>query len=367
MTRAFLDKTGVTYRDVDVGEDMDAAREMVRISGQMAVPVIVYGDEVIVGFDATRLRELFGAETATGAYDVLILGGGPAGLTAAVYCGRKLLRTCVVTATIGGQALETWAVENYMGYRVITGEDLMEKFEAQVREQEIDIELGTITAVESGEGIFTVHTDTGGEYQGRSLIIASGRRPRRLNVDGEEKFWGRGVSVCATCDAPLFRDRNVVVVGGGNSALTTAIEMSRIARSVTLVVRSRIRADETYQRRYEEAEGIRTLLNHEIVRFEGDTLLSGIIIRDRETGAETKLGADGVFIEIGQEPNTGFLQGFVDLNPAGEVIVDCDCTTSLGGVFAAGDVTSVTGKQIIIAAGEGAKAGLGVYRYLMER
>ncbi len=364
MVKAFLDRHGVAYEDVDVGRNPEAALEMVRISGQQGVPVTVSGDDVIVGFDARKLRQLFGRPAAGEVYDVVIVGGGPAGLTAAVYCARKLLRTVVISENIGGQATWIWSIENYMGYRVITGEELIRKFEEQVRELAVALELDSVTEISRDGGLFAVKTVSGSTRRARAVILATGKQPRILGVEGEARLIGRGVSVCAICDGPLFRDRDVAVVGGGNAAVQTAIEMSRIARSVALIVRSTVKCDEILRQQL-EALGIRVYLQTEVVQLHGEAALEGATIRNRETGEEHYLVVDGLFLEIGRVPNTEFVEDLVDLNENGEIVIDVNGRTSMEGVFAAGDATCVKGKQIIIAAGEGAKAALEAHDYVL--
>jgi NADH-dependent peroxiredoxin subunit F len=366
MVKAFFDRKGVPYREINVAEDRKAAEEVVRISGQLGVPVTVVDDEVIVGFDAQRLNELFGAPKRAAVADVMILGAGPAGLTAAVYTARKGLTTLVITQNIGGQALESWAIENYMGFRMVKGEDLMKRFEEQVRDLQIQLELDGVLSLGETDGLFVAQTATERSFSARSVIIATGKHPRSLGVADEEKFIGRGISICSTCDGPLFRGKTVAVVGGGNSALQTAIEMSGIAQTVYLIVRSTIKADVAYLDSYRKKGNIITFENAEVSRVTGDTFLTGITIKDRKTGEEREIAVDGLFAEIGWLPNTGFLDDLVTLNPEKEVIVDVNCHTNVPGIFAAGDVTSVKGKQIIIAAGEGAKAALEAYEWLVK-
>lgn len=364
MVKAYLDRHGVEYMAIDVGKDREAAKKMVEISGQYGVPVTTVDDEIIIGFDAQRLNEIFGTSMVGETYDVLIVGAGPAGLTAGVYCARKMLKALIVSENIGGQAMESWAIENYMGYRMVSGEDLMRKFEEQVRSQNIHLELDGILTLEKTGDLFEATTATGAVYTARTVILAQGKRPRKLGVEGEERYLGRGLSVCSTCDGPLFKDKVVAVVGGGNSALQTAIEMSKIAKEVHLVVRSTIKADEAYVKRYGEQKNIVTHLNHLVTSLHGNALLSGMTIKDRESGSETTLSLDGVFAEVGWIPNTDFLEGLVEMNADKEVVIDINCHTSAPGIFAAGDVTNVKSKQVIIAAGEGAKAALEAYQYL---
>jgi alkyl hydroperoxide reductase subunit F len=365
MAKAFLDKHGVTYTSVDVGEDTAAAKKMIELSGQRGVPVITVDDEVIVGFDARRLNELFGTSTAGDIYDVLIIGAGPAGLTAGVYCARKFLKTMIISENIGGQALDSWSVENYMGYRMVTGEDLMKKFEEQVQTLDIRLELDRVTGIYEEDGLFTVKTVSDAILTAKSLILTQGKKPRKLGVANEEQYLGRGLSICSTCDGPLYAKKKIAVVGGGNSALQTAVEMSNIAESVSLIVRRTIRADPVYTKMFETKKNITTHLNSEITALQGDKFLTGITIKDGK-GQEQTMDVDGVFIEIGWLPNTDILDGFVDLNDKKEIVVDLNCHTTRDGVFAAGDVTSVKGKQIIIASGDGAKAALEAHEYVMK-
>lgn len=366
MVKAFLEKHGVDYRAIDVGADRNAANEMVEISGQFGVPVTIVDDEVIVGFDAQRLNKLFGRSREEELYDVLIVGAGPAGLTAGVYCERKMLNTLIVSENIGGQALESWAIENYMGFRMVTGDELMKKFEEQVRSGNIHMELDRVLSLQSEDATFIAKTATGTIYRARAVILAQGKRPKKLGVADEERYLGRGLSVCSTCDGPLYREKVVAVVGGGNSALQTAIEMSKIAREVHLVVRSTIRADESYLQAYKERKNIITHKNTVISALHGNSMLQAVTIKDRESGRETRIDLDGVFAEIGWMPNTDFLEGFVDMNEQKEIRIDINCHTSVPGIFAAGDVTNIKTKQIITAAGEGAKAALEAYEYLVN-
>ncbi|ACL15780.1 FAD-dependent oxidoreductase [Methanosphaerula palustris] len=364
MVKAFLDKKHVAYQAINVGQDREAAAEMVKISGQYGVPVLTVDDKVVIGFDTPRLEELFGAEKRADAVDVLIIGAGPAGLTAGVYCARKLLSTVLITENIGGQAMESWAIENYMGYRMISGNDLMQKFEEQVRQQSLRLDLDRVETLVSEGDHFLATTATGGTIQAKAVIVASGMHPRPLGVEGEDRYLGRGLSVCTTCDGPLFKDKKIAIVGGGNAAVQTAIEMSRIASSVSLIVRADLKADPTYIKKLETISNITVHLYHQITQLHGDLFLDQITITDSKTGKETTILLDGVFAEIGWLPNTGFLSDLLTLTGDGKIVVDENCHTNRAGVFAAGDVTSIKGNQIIIAAGEGAKAALEAYRYL---
>ena len=364
MVVAYLEKHGVEYEVIDAGRDREAAREMVEVSGQRGVPVTITDGEVIVGFDARRLRELFGRPVTDAVYDAVIVGAGPAGLTAAVYAARKLMKIVIISENIGGQATWSWSIENYMGFRMITGEDLIRKFEEQVRGLDVTLEPDSVQGIRREGDTYSVRTASGNTYRCRTIILAPGKHPRTLGLPDEDRLMGRGVSVCSTCDGPLFRDRPVAVVGGGNAAIQTAIEMAKIARSVALVVRSPLKCDEVYVARAEEA-GVRIFPHSDVSALRGEAALTGITVRDRDTGRETAIAVEGLFLEIGLVPNTGFLGDLVALNEKGEIIVDENNHTSTPGVFAAGDATCIKGKQIIIAAGEGAKAALAAHEYLL--
>ena len=250
---------------------------------------------------------------------------------------------------------------------MITGDDLMAKFEEQVRELEIRVELDQVNSLLPAAGGFAVKTVSDQEFKAKAVILAQGKKARKLGVDREGEFIGRGLSVCATCDGPIFRDKVVGVVGGGNSAMTTALEMSGIAKEVHLIVRSAIQADTVYTTQYSQKQNIITHTGYEITELVGDGRLSSIVIKNRETGEKKTLELDGLFTEIGWIPNTSFVEGLLKLNEQKEIEIDINCRTSAPGIFAAGDVTTVTGKQIIIACGEGAKAALSTFDYLMTR
>ena len=275
------------------------------------------------------------------------------------------MKTVLVAENIGGQAAWSWAIENYMGFSTISGKELIRKFEEQARGFDVHLELDSVTSVKKEDGAFLVRTAGGTEYRSRTLILAPGKEPRRLGLPGEDRLMGKGISICAVCHAPLYRDKPVAVVGGGNAALQTAIEMTKFASSVTLIARGALRCDEIFLSRAEEA-GIRTLSPHEVTALHGDAALTGITVRDRETGEEMNLDVEGLFLSIGFAPNTEFLKDLVALNERGEILIDENGRTNVPGVFAAGDATCVKAKQIIVAAGDGAKAALEAHEYLEE-
>ncbi len=299
-------------------------------------------------------------------HDIIIVGGGPAGLTAAVYAARKMLDVLLVTQNIGGQALYSLDVENYMGYQFISGQDLMDRFEKQVEKYNVKKVFSDVKSVEKINDAFITRSEKGDEYRGKTVIIATGKKSRTLNAKGLDRLIGRGVSYCATCDAPLFMDMDVAVVGGGNSAITATYELMNIARKVYLVNRSPLKADEIYLKKIRDAPNIERLVGYELVEVTGDDALNSATLRNLSDGSSVTLPVAGIFIEIGLIPNSAVVKDLVSLNKNDEIIVSCDCSTSLPGVFAAGDVTIVPEKQIIVAAGEGAKAAISAYKYLLK-
>lgn len=300
-------------------------------------------------------------------YELIIVGAGPAGMTAAVYAARKRINTLLLSKDLGGQPLWTAGIENYMGFQFIEGPELMLKFEEQVKQFPIEQEIGQgAVALSRGDGEFEIRTDKDESNQAKAVIIASGKRPRQLNVPGEDNLKGRGVSYCAICDGPLFADERVAVIGGGNSALEAADDMVKIAEHVYLVSTTPLTGDQILIDRAKDAASLTSFLEHEVVAIEGSSRVEGIRIRDLKSGEERKIDVGAVFVEIGLIPNSDFAKGITKLNEFDEIEVNCACETGIPGLFAAGDVTNVPEKQIVVAAGEGAKAALGAHRYLQR-
>ena len=299
-------------------------------------------------------------------YDVLIIGAGPAGMTAAVYAARKKLDTLVITGKVGGQTLLAPGVETYMGYQFITGQELMRKFEAQVRQFPVPLLVGEeVTKLIREDTFFAVRTSKSTKFEGKAVIIASGRRARSLNVPGEKELIGRGISYCATCDAPLFAGLDVAVIGSGNPAITAVNDLTNYARRIYSIVRASVKADLVLVEKAEKSGNVEFLSGYAVKAIEGKDNVERIVIRDITRSKDVALDVDGVFIEIGAIPNVEFAKDVVKLNRLREIEVDCECKTSVAGIFAAGDVTNAPEKQIIVAAGEGAKAALSAHRYLM--
>jgi len=300
-------------------------------------------------------------------YDVIIIGGGPAGITAAIYTRRKLLKTLLISRDIGGQVLLTGYIENYPGFVERSGMALADIFERQAKEFGTEIVLGEVKRVEKAEGLFRVISDEG-EFLARALIVTGGSSYKRLNVPGEEEFFGRGVSTCATCDAPLARGRVVAVVGGGNAALQGVELLAKYASRVYAIHRrDRFRADEILIERVKKMPNVEPVLNSEVMEIRGDKKVEGVLIRDVRTGEARELKVERVFVEVGREIKPDYVKHLVETNKIGQVVVDRSQRTSCEGIFAAGDITDLRYGQAIIAAGDGAVAALSAYDYLMEK
>lgn len=304
-------------------------------------------------------------------YDTIIIGGGPAGAAAAVYAARKRLRTLLITPDFGGQSLVSDSIENWIGEITITGKDLAEKLRKHVEAQK-DVEIKIeekVTAVSQAPGcIYEVKTDIGNVYQTKTVIVASGGRHKRLKVPGEERLEGRGVAYCSTCDAPFFQDRDVAVVGGGNSALETVIDLAPYARQIYLLIRGdQPKGDPAMQEKIAKLSQLQILTHAEVQEILGDQSVRGLRYQDRQSGKVQKMAVTGVFVAIGSIPNSDIIQGLVDTNQAGEILVDHKTSqTSRKGIFAAGDVTSDPFKQNNISAGDGVRAALSAYHHIMD-
>lgn len=295
-------------------------------------------------------------------YDVIIIGAGPAGITAAVYAARKRMDCLVLTRDIGGQAAWSGDIENYTGYQFITGPELAQKFEEHLRAYKIELrENERVTEISKNGDIVSVVTAKG-RYSAKAAIIASGKRSRELRVPGEAEFKNKGVTYCATCDGPLFAGKDVAVIGGGNSALDAALQLTRIARSIHLVTNApALTGDPILQGRVTASPVVTLHTDTEVLAIRGERFVKDMVVRNAAT--DTALPVQGVFIEIGLIPNSDFA-GVVEKNKQGEIIVSKENETNIPGIFAAGDVTDVPEKQIVIAAGEGSKALLSAFKYL---
>ena len=300
-------------------------------------------------------------------YDLVIIGGGPAAMTAVVYAARKQVDMLVISDDIGGQTMWSSGVENYLGFPFITGAELVQKFEDHVRTFNVPQEYTRATRLARSGDVFNIDTQDGRRFTSRTVIIATGKSPKMLNVAGEKEYLGRGVAYCATCDGPVFAGQNVAVVGGGNSGLDAVVQMMKICPRVYLIERSQSpRADAIMIQKAKADPNVEILTNTTVKEIVGGNFVEGLVIDSVDGGNLWKLDVSAVFVEIGLSPNTDFLNGIVQLNQNKEIPVDCAARTGIPGLFAAGDVTDVPEKQIIIAAGDGAKAALGAYAYLVR-
>jgi alkyl hydroperoxide reductase subunit F len=371
-----LEHKGVEVHEIVVSGGTPAWDAMTARTGGRTTPQILIDGEVIGGYNELAVLNARGeldaklglARSAPQAvlYDVIIIGSGPAGMTAAIYSARKRLKTLVVSKDVGGQLNLSAELENYLGYSYIEAPDLINRFEEHVERFDITRVVGEeVVNLDVADTIKLVHTKAGNHYQGRALIIASGKYPRPLGVPGEERLLGKGVAYCATCDAPFYKDEVVAVVGGGNAALEAAGELERWATHVYLIVRDTYSADDILIDRVTRLAKVEVLLAYETLEILGEQRVTGLRVRSRADRSERTLTIDGVFVEIGLLPNTGFAMDILALNAYGEIVIDCQTQTGVPGVFAAGDVTNVRDKQVLVAAGEGVKAALRAHEYLL--
>lgn len=314
--------------------------------------------------DAEKLK-------AKDAFDVLVVGGGPAGAAAAIYAARKGIRTGVAAERFGGQVLDTMAIENFISVKETEGPKLARALEEHVREYEVDIMnlQRASQLIPAGEdGLHRVRFDNGGELKAKTLILATGARWREMNVPGEQEYRGRGVAYCPHCDGPLFKGKRVAVIGGGNSGVEAAIDLAGIVAHVTLLEFGEdLRADAVLQRKLNSLPNVRVLKMAQTTEVKGDgQKVTGLVYKDRTSDEVHEVELEGIFVQIGLLPNSEWLKGTLELSRFGEIIVDAKGQTSIPGVFAAGDVTTVPYKQIVIAVGEGAKASLSAFDHLIR-
>jgi len=304
-------------------------------------------------------------------YDMLVVGGGPAGASAAIYAARKGLRTGIVADIFGGQVLETLGIENFISVKATEGPKLVASLEEHVRDYAVDIMQGQRAhsiGDKDADGLFQVALESGATLSARSIILATGARWRQINVPGEAEYKGKGVAYCPHCDGPLFKGKQVAVIGGGNSGVEAAIDLAGVVAHVTVIeFAAGLKADKVLVDKARSLANITVITNAQTTGIEGDgTRVSGLRYRDRNTGAEHQLPLSGVFVQIGLVPNSDPVKGLVELTKFGEVVTNRKNETSVSGIFAAGDVSDVAFKQIIIAMGSGASAALGACEYLIR-
>ena len=310
--------------------------------------------------------------SAKDAFDVLVVGGGPAGAAAAIYAARKGIRTGVAAERFGGQVLDTMAIENFISVNETEGPKLARALESHVREYDVDImnlqRAAALIPASAEGGLHEIKLENGGSLKAKTLILATGARWREMNVPGEQQYRGRGVAYCPHCDGPLFKGKRVAVIGGGNSGVEAAIDLAGIVAHVTLIeFDSQLRADAVLQKKLHSLPNVTVITSALTSEVIGDgQKVTGLTYKDRNSSEFHNLELEGIFVQIGLLPNSDWLKGTVELTSRGEIIVDARGETSLPGIFAAGDVTTVPYKQIVIAVGEGAKASLSAFDHLIR-
>jgi thioredoxin reductase (NADPH) len=372
--RRFLDTAAVPYTVVNPEEEEAVRLELLRRSGgSLDVPAVQVDDLFLVDPDNEALAQALGVPLPQdlNVFDVAIVGGGPAGLTAAIYTARERLRTLVLEKGLpGGQAAITDRIENYPGFpEPVSGAELMERVIRQAEKFGAELKsFQEVTALVSEGGLFRVDVP-GGKFHACSLILATGSIYRRMGVPGEDKLVGRGVSFCATCDAPFFRDKHVVVVGGGNSALQESVHLAQFASRITVVqLLDHLTGTRVLVDRVASIASVEVLLSHRVLEVLGGEGVEGVRLLDLATQEERRIDCDGVFVFIGLMPNTGFVSGNIALDEAGFVIADpVTLETSIPGVYAAGDVRAGSSKQITSAVGEGTVAAFMVQKWMETR
>ena len=346
----------------------------------MAVPTVilngeVFGqgrmsiEEIAAKLDANssaRDAEKFSAKAA---YDSLIIGGGPAGASAAIYSARKGIRTGVVAQRFGGQVADTVGIENFISVKETEGPKLVMALEQHVKEYEVDVmNLQTAKSLGKTGDEITITLENGAVLKSKTVILSTGARWREMNVPGEQEYRGKGVAYCPHCDGPLYKGKRVAVIGGGNSGVEAAIDLAGIVNHVTLIeFDTKLRADAVLQKKMYSMPNVTVITNalsKEVLGADGK--VTTLRYEDRANNQMHDIALEGIFVQIGLLPNTDWLKGVIDLSPRGEVIIDQKGETSMPGVFAAGDCTTVPFKQIIIAMGEGAKASLSAFDYLIR-
>ncbi len=349
----------------------------------MAVPTIylngqVFGsgrmgvEEIVAKLDTGAAARDAAKLSAREAYDMLIVGGGPAGAAAAVYAARKGIRTGVVAERFGGQTLDTLAIENYISVLETDGPKFAAALEAQVKSYGVDImnlqRADKLVPAATPGDLIEVQLANGGTLKSKTVILSTGARWREVNVPGEKEYRNQGVAYCPHCDGPLFKGKRVAVIGGGNSGVEAAIDLANVVGHVTLLeFADQLRADAVLVNKLKSLSNVVIHTNAQTTEITGDgSKVNGLSYTDRVSGESRHVALEGVFVQIGLVPNTEFLKGTVELSRFGEIIVDAKGQTSVPGVFAAGDVTTVPFKQIVIAAGDGAKAALGAFDHLMR-
>lgn len=300
-------------------------------------------------------------------YDLIIIGGGPAGMTAGIYSARQKMKTLVIAKAFGGQmASKAVDIENYPGFEKISGFELIQKIEEQMRSKGVEVIDDEAVELKKENGLFFISTKEGKSFQSKTIIVATGAEPRKISVPGEKEYVGRGVSYCTTCDGPLFNNKIVAIVGGGDAGFEAAIFLNNYAQNIYILEYGEsVRAGKDNQDKALSSGKVEIITSAELKEIKGEMLVNGIIYKDRKTNEEKLLKVNGVFVQAGYEPATKLLEGLVDLNERREAIVNFETLeTKTPGLFVPGDANSGKVKQIIVACGEGAKAVIHAYKYI---
>ncbi|MEX5540571.1 alkyl hydroperoxide reductase subunit F [Pseudomonas poae] len=329
-------------------------------------------EEILAKLDTSGIEKAAEKISAKDAFDVLVVGGGPAGSSAAIYAARKGIRTGVAAERFGGQVLDTMSIENFISVQETEGPKLVSALEAHVRQYDVDImnlqRASSLIPAKNAGDLHEIRFESGATLKSKTVILATGARWREMGVPGEQQYKAKGVCFCPHCDGPLFKGKRVAVIGGGNSGVEAAIDLAGIVSHVTLLeFDSKLRADAVLQRKLHSLPNVDVITSALTSEVKGDgQKVTGLVYKNRDSGEFNTLDLEGIFVQIGLLPNTDWLKGTVELTPRGEIIVDARGETSLPGVFAAGDVTTVPYKQIVIAVGEGAKASLSAFDHLIR-
>ncbi|WP_315289784.1 alkyl hydroperoxide reductase subunit F [Pseudomonas oleovorans] len=335
-------------------------------SGRMEVK------EILAKIDTGAANRDAEKMSAKDAFDVLVVGGGPAGASAAIYAARKGIRTAIAAERFGGQVLDTMAIENFISVKETEGPKLVRALEEHVKEYEVDVmnlqRASALVPASSEGGLHEVKFDNGATLKAKTVILSTGARWREMGVPGEQEYKAKGVCFCPHCDGPLFKGKRVAVIGGGNSGVEAAIDLAGIVAHVTLLeFADTLRADAVLQKKLYSLPNVTVIKSAQTTEVKGDgQKVNGLVYKDRTTEELHTVELEGIFVQIGLLPNSDWLKGTVELNRFGEIIVDAKGATNIPGVFAAGDVTTVPYKQIVIAVGEGAKASLSAFDHLIR-
>jgi len=362
---------GALFQD-EVEERQVMSVPMVFLNGEMFAQGRMDVAEILAKVDTGSVERDAAKMNEKDPFEVLVIGGGPAGAAASIYSARKGIRTGVAAERFGGQVLDTMAIENFISVKATEGPKLVRAMEEHVRDYDIDVmnlqKASRLVPAEEEGGLHTVEFESGASLKAKTVIISTGARWREMNVPGEQEYRGRGVAYCPHCDGPLYKGKDVAVIGGGNSGVEAAIDLAGLVKHVTLLeFADSLRADEVLQKKLASLPNVTIIKSAMTTEVIGDgSKVTGLIYQDRTTEERHTVNLDGIFVQIGLLPNTEWLKDTVALSQHGEIEIDARCATSIPGVFAAGDVTTVPYKQIVIAMGEGSKASLSAFDHIIR-